>query len=89
MLACAGTMVLDALVACAGMTLKAAATAMNVPLRGGRVSVEGDLDFRGTLAVPRRRRWVPRHLVDGDPQQAACKATRAAIIETLFEPCRE
>jgi hypothetical protein len=57
MLACAGNMLLDALVACAGVTLKAAATAMNVPLRGGRVSVEGDLDFRGTLAVPRRRRW--------------------------------
>jgi uncharacterized OsmC-like protein len=49
--ACSGDMLLEALVACAGVTLKAVATALDVPLRGGRVSAEGDLDFRGTLGV--------------------------------------
>jgi uncharacterized OsmC-like protein len=49
--ACSGDMLLEALVACAGVTLRAVATALGVPLRGGRVSAEGDLDFRGTLGV--------------------------------------
>src|SRR5262249_50857142 len=49
--ACSGDMLLEALVACAGVTLKAVATAIELPLRGGRVSAEGDLDFRGTLGV--------------------------------------
>src|SRR5262249_43770362 len=49
--ACAGDMLLQALVACAGVTLGAVATAMNVPVRGGTVTAEGDLDFRGTLGV--------------------------------------
>lgn len=49
--ACSGDMLLDALVACAGVTLKAVATATNTPLRGGVVRAEGDLDFRGTLGV--------------------------------------
>jgi uncharacterized OsmC-like protein len=44
-------MLLEALVACAGVTLKAVATAIDVPLRSGTVSAEGDLDFRGTLGV--------------------------------------
>jgi uncharacterized OsmC-like protein len=44
-------MLLEALVACAGVTLKAVATALGLPLRGGAVSAEGDLDFRGTLGV--------------------------------------
>jgi uncharacterized OsmC-like protein len=44
-------MLLEALVACAGVTLKAVATAIDVPLRAGTVSAEGDLDFRGTLGV--------------------------------------
>jgi uncharacterized OsmC-like protein len=44
-------MLLEALVACAGVTLKAVATAMGVALRSGRVTAEGDLDFRGTLGV--------------------------------------
>src|SRR5581483_10197369 len=42
---------LEALVACAGVTLRAVATALGVPLRGGSVTAEGDLDFRGTLGV--------------------------------------
>ena len=48
---CSGDMLLEALVACAGVTLKAVATAMGVTLRSGRVTAEGDLDFRGTLGV--------------------------------------
>ena len=48
---CSGDMLLEALVACAGVTLKAVATAIDVPLKSGRVSAEGDLDFRGTLGV--------------------------------------
>src|SRR5271165_4978770 len=49
--ACSGDMLLEALVACAGVTLRAVATAMGIPVRGGRVIAEGDLDFRGTLGV--------------------------------------
>src|SRR5262245_21131683 len=48
---CSGDMLLEALVACAGVTLNAVATAIEVVLRGGTVSAEGDLDFRGTLGV--------------------------------------
>jgi uncharacterized OsmC-like protein len=48
---CSGDMLLEALVACAGVTLKAVATALEIPLRAGRLSAEGDLDFRGTLGV--------------------------------------
>src|SRR5262249_52371936 len=51
--ACSGDMLLEALVACAGVTLKAVATALELPLAGGMVSAEGDLDFRGTLGVAR------------------------------------
>ena len=50
---CSGDMLLEALVACAGVTLKAVATALGVELRSGRVTAEGDLDFRGTLGVDR------------------------------------
>ncbi len=49
--ACSGDMLLEALVACAGVTLRAVATALEIPVRGGTVSAEGDLDFRGTLGV--------------------------------------
>jgi len=48
---CSGDMLLEALVACAGVTLKAVATALEIPLRKATVSAEGDLDFRGTLGV--------------------------------------
>ena len=48
---CSGDMLLEALVACAGVTLKAVATALEIPLRQGTVRAEGDLDFRGTLGV--------------------------------------
>jgi uncharacterized OsmC-like protein len=48
---CSGDMLLEALVACAGVTLKSVATAIEADLKSGRVSAEGDLDFRGTLGV--------------------------------------
>jgi uncharacterized OsmC-like protein len=51
--ACSGDMLLEALVACAGVTMKAVATSIGVPLRSAKVRAEGDLDFRGTLAVDR------------------------------------
>jgi uncharacterized OsmC-like protein len=49
--ACSGDLLLQALVACAGVTLRAVATALAIPVRGGEVRAEGDLDFRGTLGV--------------------------------------
>ncbi len=52
-LLCSGDMLLEALAACAGVTLRAVATALDLPLRGGTVTAEGDLDFRGTLGVDR------------------------------------
>jgi uncharacterized OsmC-like protein len=51
--ACSGDMLLEALVACAGVTLRAVATALGIDVRGGTVRAEGDLDFRGTLGVDR------------------------------------
>jgi uncharacterized OsmC-like protein len=52
-LLCSGDMLLEALVACAGVTLRAVATALEIPVEGGTVTAEGDLDFRGTLGVDR------------------------------------
>jgi uncharacterized OsmC-like protein len=52
-LLCSGDMLLEALVACAGVTLRSVATSMEVPVSGGTVRAEGDLDFRGTLSVDR------------------------------------
>lgn len=52
-LLCSGDMLLEALVACAGVTLRAVATSLGIPVAFGRVLAEGDLDFRGTLGVDR------------------------------------
>ncbi|MBK8174927.1 MAG: OsmC family protein [Rhodospirillales bacterium] len=52
-LACSGDMLLQALIACAGVTVKAVATALDITLEGGWITAEGDLDFRGTLGVDR------------------------------------
>jgi uncharacterized OsmC-like protein len=52
-LLCSGDMLLEALVACAGVTLRAVATSLDVPITGGTVRADGDLDFRGTLGVDR------------------------------------
>ena len=51
MLACSGDMLLQALVACAGVTLQAVTTAIGVEITGGKITAEGDLDFKGTLGV--------------------------------------
>jgi len=71
MQACSGDMLLEALVACAGVTLCAVATAMGLEVRGGRVEAEGDIDFRGTLGVDREapvgfRAIRLAFVVDGD-----------------------
>jgi uncharacterized OsmC-like protein len=50
-LACSGDMLLEALVACAGVTLKAVATALGIEIKDGTIKAEGDLDFKGTLGV--------------------------------------
>lgn len=78
MLACSGDMLLEALVACAGVTLTAVATAINVPLQGGKILAEGDLDFRGTLGVAKEapvgfKQIRLRMIVDGEvsPEQKA------------------
>ncbi len=52
-LLCSGDMLLEALVACAGVTMRAVATSLGVSMASGRVRAEGDLDFRGTLGVDR------------------------------------
>jgi uncharacterized OsmC-like protein len=52
-LACSGDMLLQALVACAGVTLRSVAVNRDIPLAGGRITAEGELDFRGTLGVDR------------------------------------
>jgi uncharacterized OsmC-like protein len=52
-LLCSGDMLLEALVACAGVTLEAVSTSLGIPINAGRVHAEGDLDFRGTLGVDR------------------------------------
>ena len=51
LLACSGDMLLEALVACAGVTLRAVSTAIGIEIKEGRITAEGDLDFRGTLGV--------------------------------------
>ena len=75
---CSGDMLLEALVACAGVTLTAVATSLGISLRGGTVRAEGDLDFRGTLGVSRevpvgfiaiRLRLEPK--TDAGPDQLA------------------
>jgi uncharacterized OsmC-like protein len=69
--ACSGDMLLEALVACAGVTLNAVATALGLAVRGAKVHAEGDLDFRGTLGVAKDapvgfRAIRLRFEVDGD-----------------------
>ena len=96
-LACSGDMLLEALVACAGVTLRAVATALAIPLRGGSISAEGDLDFRGTLGVAKDapvgfRAIRMRFELDTDatPEQRAklIELTKryCVIYKTLVEP---
>ena len=85
---CSGDMLLEALVACAGVTLKAVATAIDVPLSAGTVSAEGDLDFRGTLGVAKeapvgfaqiRLRFDARHRCAAGEARPAAQAHRALL----------
>ena len=95
--ACSGDMLLEALVACAGVTLRAVATALAIPVRGGTVTAEGDLDFRGTLGVskevPVGFQAVRLHFdldTDATPEQLATllKLTEryCVIYQTLQKP---
>jgi uncharacterized OsmC-like protein len=86
--ACSGDMLLEALVACAGVTLGAVATAMGITVRGGRISAEGDIDFRGTLGVSREtpvgfQRIRLRFDLDTD----APPETRKKLIELTERYC--
>jgi uncharacterized OsmC-like protein len=87
-LACSADMLLEALVACAGVTLRAVATAMGVPLRAGKVIAEGVWDARGTLGIDRA---VPVGLTDVtlrfeiDAEADAAKLAR--LIETTERYC--
>jgi uncharacterized OsmC-like protein len=90
-------MLLEALAACAGVTLKAVASALDIPVRGGTVHAEGDLDFRGTLGVSKEvpvgfQRIRLRFDLDTDasPQQldTLLKLTEryCVVLQTLRSP---
>jgi uncharacterized OsmC-like protein len=96
-LACSGNMLLDALVACAGVTLKAVATAIGFSLEGGVVSAEGDLDFRGTLGVAKdapvgfRDIRLTFELKTGEPQERIDQLIKlteryCVVYQTLARP---
>jgi uncharacterized OsmC-like protein len=96
-LACSGDMLLEALVACAGVTLTAVATALDFRLNGGRVLAEGDLDFRGTLGVAkdapvgfRSIRLAFEFETDEPPERIAVLQTLAerycVVLQTLRTP---
>ena len=83
--ACSGDLLLQALVACAGVTLRAVATALAIPIREGMVRAEGDLDFRGTLGVSKEapvgfRAIRLRFALDTD-----ASAEQLATLERLTE----
>ena len=97
--ACSGDMLLEALVACAGVTLKAVATAIDFRLRGGSVNAEGDLDFRGTLGVERsapvgfreiRLSFVLDTDEPEDRRQSLLKLTEryCVVLQTLRTPAK-
>jgi uncharacterized OsmC-like protein len=96
-LLCSGDMLLEALAACAGVTLRAVATSLGIPVEGGRVQAEGDLDFRGTLAVDREAAVGFRSIrlcfeleTDADQDQLATllKLTEryCVVFQTLARP---
>jgi uncharacterized OsmC-like protein len=91
--ACSGDMLLQALVACAGVTLKAVATNRGIELDGGRILAEGDLDFRGTMGVDREAPVGFRSIrlrfelpsIDGDQLESLLKQTEryCVVYQTL------
>jgi uncharacterized OsmC-like protein len=95
--ACSGNMLLEALAACAGVTLKAVSTAIGFQLKGGSVSVEGDLDFRGTLGVAKdapvgfRDIRLSFHLDTDEPQDRIDQLVKlteryCVVFQTLAKP---
>lgn len=96
-LLCSGDMLLEALVACAGVTLRAVATSIGVAVESGRVHAKGDIDFRGTLAVDREAPVGFKHIelafeleTDADPEQleTLLKLTEryCVVFQTLASP---
>lgn len=96
-LLCSGDMLLEALAACAGVTLRAVATSLGIPVEGGRVHAEGDLDFRGTLAVDReapvgfssiRLRFELETDADQEQLDTLLKLTEryCVVFQTLAQP---
>ena len=87
-LACSGDMLLEALVACAGVTLRAVATAIGVNVRHAAVSAEGDLDFRGTLGVSKEAPVGFREIrLRFDLDTDADEAQRASLIRLTERYC--
>jgi uncharacterized OsmC-like protein len=98
-LLCSGDMLLEALAACAAVTLRAVATSLGIPVEGGRVHAEGDLDFRGTLAVDReapvgfreiRLRFELETAADEEQLATLLKLTEryCVVLQTLASPPR-
>jgi uncharacterized OsmC-like protein len=96
-LLCSGDMLLEALAACAGVTLRAVASALEIPIQGGTVNVEGDLDFRGTLGVTKDQPVGFKEIrlrFDLDTQAAAEQVTKllslteryCVVYQTLRQP---
>ena len=86
--ACSGDMLLQALVACAGVTLSAVATSIGLELRGARLSAEGDLDFRGTLGVAKGTPvGFQRIRVSIELDTDAAEAEKAKLIELTERYC--
>lgn len=95
--ACSGDMLLEALAACAGVTLRAVATALEIPIATGRIEVEGDLDFRGTLGVSKdakvgfeavRMRFVLETSATADQLATLLTLTEryCVVLQTLRSP---
>jgi uncharacterized OsmC-like protein len=96
-LICSGDMLLEALVACAGVTLRAVATSLEIELRSAQVTAEGDLDFRGTLGVDKQVPVGFRDIrlsisleTDASPEQQATllRLTEryCVVLQTLRQP---
>jgi len=94
LLACSGDLLLEALVACAGVTLKAVATAIGVEIKNGIVKAEGDLDFRGTLGVSKevpvgfktiRLQFIISSTASGEQLESLAKLTEryCVVYQTL------
>jgi uncharacterized OsmC-like protein len=83
--ACSGDMLLEALVACAGVTLSAVATALGIALDGGTVTAEGDLDFRGTLGVAKDAPVGFREIRLNFDLRTAAPAEQVAKLRELTE----